>query len=421
MNKKISVSLVVIGDEILNGRTKDLNGSFLAKFLFEKGMHLSSMHFIKDDEAQMFDTFKKAMNEADVVMTSGGVGPTIDDKTKKVLANFFNQKIIEREDVAKIVTENYIRFGRSWQKNLNHYHFFPENFIAVNNPKGLAPGLAFFDQHSQKLFLSGPGVPREFQVMNEQEFLPLIKNYFQDRFVMNRQTVIRTTGIPEEKIFNELCPTLWDDLEKFGKVSSLPHTIGIDIVISYEGDDEFYQQNHQAIIQLIKGSPLASYVWQFGNIPLPHLVLNKAKELKITFGFAESCTGGLTSSKITDLSGSSEVFYGSIISYDNKIKMKQLNVNESTLKNFGAVSIECAKEMALGARLNLGVDYAVSITGIAGPNGGSAEKPVGTVVIGFSTKEKTEAKIYQFPGDRVKLKDRFSDMALLTLLNCFDV
>ncbi len=415
----LSVSMIVIGDEILNGRTTDLNGSWLSKYLFKKGLELKSLRFIKDNVEEINLALAASMNESDVIITSGGIGPTLDDKTKSTLANYFGKKLVERDDIAEIVTENYVRFGRVWARESNFYHFFPEDFIGIKNPKGLAPGIGFYSG-DKKLIMAAPGVPREFMAMVEEEFYPLIKKYYAERLKENFQTVIRTQGVPEEKIFFELCPTLWNDLEVFGKVSSLPHTIGIDIVVSYHGNEKIHLEKNEQIKKLIAKTPLASHVWQWGNSSVSELVLKKAKELKRTFGFAESCTGGLTSSKITDLSGSSEVFYGSVISYDNSIKENILAVKTETLKQFGAVSIETATEMAQGLLKILKTDYAISITGVAGPTGGSVEKPVGMVVIGFASKNKSGAHVFQFPGDRIRVKDRFSDKALLTLLELME-
>lgn len=415
MENSLSVSMIVIGDEILNGRTTDLNGSWLTKYLFKQGLTFKSLRFIRDNTDEINQALTASLNESDVVITSGGIGPTLDDKTKNTLADFFGKKIIERSDVAKIVTENYIRFGRTWAPETNHYHFFPEDFIAVSNPRGLAPGLGYYSP-KQKLVLAAPGVPREFTEMVELEFYPLIKKFFAEKIKPNSQTVIRTQGIPEEKIFFELCPQLWKELEAFGKVSSLPHTIGIDIVISYQADEIEFLKKDKLIREHVESTALAPYVWQWGNKPVNELVFEKAREKKCTFAFAESCTGGLTSSKITDLPGSSEVFYGSIISYDNSVKENVLGVKTGTLKKFGAVSAETAEEMARGVRELLKTDYAVSISGIAGPGGGSVEKPKGMVAIGYASKTKSGAHVFQFPGDRIKLKDRFSDKALLTLL-----
>jgi nicotinamide-nucleotide amidase len=415
----LSVSMIVIGDEILNGRTTDLNGSWLAKFLFKKGLELTSLRFIRDNIEEINVALTSSLNESDIVITSGGIGPTVDDKTKSTLANFFGKKLIDREDVAEIVTLNYQRFGRTWNRESNFYHFFPEDFIGINNPKGLAPGIAYHCP-ANKLVLSAPGVPREFMAMVEEEFYPIIKKKFEGRLKENFQTVVRTQGVAEEKIFFELCLNLWDELERFGKVSSLPHTIGIDIVISYQGNGQIHKEKNEQIKKLILSTAIAENVWQWGNSPLNELVLQKAKDKKVTFGFAESCSGGALSSKMTDLPGSSEVFYGSIISYDNSIKENILGVKSDTLKSFGAVSVETAKEMAEGALKILKTDYAISTTGIAGPTGGTTDKPVGTVAIGFASKNKSGSFLFQYPGDRIRLKDRFSDKALLILLELME-
>jgi len=417
---QLNVSMIVIGDEILNGRTTDLNGSFLSKYLFKKGLNFKSLRFIRDDVEEINKALTDSINESDIVITSGGIGPTLDDKTKTVMANYFGKKIIERDDVADIVTKNYIRFGRTWQPGHNYYHFFPEDFTPVSNPRGLAPGIAYYQDAQKKLIMAGPGVPREFTEMVDKEFLPLIKKYYSERIGEFYQTVIRTTGVSEEKIFFELCPTLWKELERFGKVSSLPHTIGIDIVVSYTADEKEHLSKSLAIKNHLSSSPLGPHVWQYGNSPVNELVLAKARELKATFSFAESCTGGLTSSKITDLSGSSEVFMGGVVSYANEAKENLLGVKEETLKKFGAVSVETAKEMAEGAREKFNTDFAISITGIAGPTGGTPEKPEGTVAIGYAGKNFSGAQKFLFPGDRIRRKERFSDMALLMLLHLME-
>jgi nicotinamide-nucleotide amidase len=420
MNESLNLSMIVIGDEILNGRTTDLNGSWLAKYLFQKGLSLKAIRFVRDNKSEINAALSASIKESDIILTSGGIGPTLDDKTKNTLADYFNQKIIERDDVAQIVTQNYLQFGRIWQSSLNHYHFFPEHFVATNNPKGLAPGITYWDKSNQKLILAAPGVPKEFSAMVDLEFLPLIKKHFGHRIKDNFQTVIRTNGIPEEKIFFELCPTLWSDLEKYGKVSSLPHVIGIDIVISYSASEAEHIKRESDIHKLIKEGPLSNYVWQYGNLPISDLVFKKALDLKCTFSFAESCTGGLASSKITDMAGSSEIFLGAVVSYSNEAKMDLLNVKAETLKEYGAVSEQVATEMAFGAREKLKTDFAISLTGIAGPTGATPQKPLGLVFIGYASKTKSGAKSFQFPGDRSKRKDRFSDMALLILLNLME-
>jgi nicotinamide-nucleotide amidase len=415
-SSSLNVSMIVIGDEILSGRTSDLNGNWLAKFLFKTGLNFKAIRFIQDDQNEIFKALNSSFEESEIVITSGGIGPTLDDKTKNSLASYFNKKIIERDDVAEIVTKNYIQFGRTWTKEHNNYHFFPEDFTATNNPRGLAPGITYFDHTKNKLLLAGPGVPREFTQIVEQEFLPIIKHNFSNRFQENFQTVIRTKGVAEEKIFFELCPTLWQELENFGKVSSLPHTIGIDIIVSYYGNLDEHNLKLKKIRSIIELSQLATHVWQYGNKPINEMVLEYANENKFLFAFAESCTGGLVSSKITDLSGASSTFLGGVISYANSAKSHLLNVQDDTLNKFGAVSIETATEMAIGARDQFKADFAVSISGIAGPGGGTVQKPTGTVVIGYASKNINGARSFIFPGDRIRRKERFADMALLTLL-----
>ncbi len=416
----LKVSMIVIGDEILNGRTSDLNASWLSKFLFNKGLHFNEIRFIRDGESEILEALEAEFKHSDIVITSGGIGPTQDDLTKKVLAKYYGKKLIERADIAKIVTENYERFGRAWKPEQNFYHHFPEDFIGIKNPKGLAPGLGFYDEKKQTLLLSGPGVPREFSEMTETEFFPLIEKIFSGKIKTNYQTVVRTHSVPEEKIFGELAPHLWGELEAFGKVSSLPHTIGIDIVVTYQGDINAHLAKQEKIKAIFEKSAIKEFVWQYGNKSLSELILDLARSKKITFGFAESCTGGLTASKFTDLAGSSDVFKGGIIAYSNEIKKQFLGVSDETLKNFGAVSEECAKEMAFGAKNNLKVDIAISTTGIAGPTGGTFEKPLGTVCFGVSFKEQLISEKNIMPGDRVRKKDRFSDKALLILLRAIE-
>lgn len=414
MNKKLKVIMLVIGDEILNGRTKDLNGAFFTKFLFEIGAICEQIHFIKDQKETILNFIDSSLKTADVVITSGGIGPTKDDLTKEILAEYFGMKLIERSDVELIIQDNYQRFNRTWEKNLNFYHHFPEHFTPLVNLKGLAPGLAYFEKKSEKMIFSLPGVPREFQSMLTNQVLTNLKKYFPNKLSDNHQVVVRTFGIPEEKIFGELCPNLWEELEKFGKVSSLPHTIGIDIVVTLNELSELDNQKEK-VRNIFLNSKLKDSIWNFGKESLEELILNFMSSKNLTVSTAESCTGGFIASKITNLSGSSKIFNGSVVSYANSIKTKILEIDASIIEQKGAVSLEVAELMAKNANRKLESDYCISTTGIAGPGGGSAEKPVGTVCIGIASKNSSNSFLYRFPGDRIRLKERFADMALLHL------
>lgn len=418
----VKIIFLAVGNELLSGRTQDLNTIYLAKTLNESGLEFLEVQILKDDEKIMAEAIKNALLRADVVIMSGGIGPTKDDKTKKVLADTFFKKILPREDAKLCTKVNYARLQRHWDPNLNFYHHFPEDFFPVNNPRGLAPGLAYFISHAnqqieqKKVVLAAPGVPNEFQAMLRDEFIPLMATHFGHRIAKRFQTIIRTKGIAEENIFGELIPTLWEDLSRMGEVSSLPHTLGIDIVVtSYE------ENQSKKIYDFITHSKLAPYIWQLGPLSIAELVLKNALAKKITFGLAESCTGGLVSSKITDIPGSSCAFYGSIICYDNSIKEKILGVSPDTLSQFGAVSVEVAKEMAQGALKKLQTDIIISLSGIAGPDGGTDIKPVGTLALGYATKNQCSAKLITFPfRDRIRLKERFAEESLVLLKELID-
>jgi nicotinamide-nucleotide amidase len=215
-----------------------------------------------------------------------------------------------------------------------------------------------------------------------------------------------------------MAPQLWDQLESFGEISSLPHPLGVDIGVKIQADSLIaLTEKEQKIHSIVKKSKISSSIWHIGAETIEEVIIQKAKEKNLKIGFAESCTGGLLASRITDMPGSSSIFWGSIISYSNEVKINCLDVKEKTLREFGAVSKETAFEMAIGARQKLSVDIAVSTTGIAGPGGATPGKPVGTVGIAVSTKSKTVSEMYHYNGNRTSLKYSFSQAALFQMLD----
>lgn len=407
------IDFIVIGDELLNGKISERNTAELAKMARQCHHTLNQVHIIGDNENQFNVSMKQALKQADIVITSGGLGPTQDDQTKNMLSNYFKKSQSESKEALKLVKEIYQSKEREYDEKNFHYHILPKDFIALDNKTGFAPGL-FFEYENQLVFAT-PGVPHEFNKMFELEILPLINKKFSSETELFNFTA-RTWKVPESKIFEELDPTLWDKLASFGKVTSLPHIFGVDIGVSLDTDKINLAKSQEALKRIIESSPIAEYVWQFGSKSLAQVIVDEASEKGLTLGFSESCTGGLCASMITDISGSSKVFWGSVVSYANEVKVKSLNVSEETLKTHGAVSEQTALEMAIGVRAHLAVDIAISTTGIAGPSGGSEKKPVGTVGIGFATKDSSSSKLYYFKGDRELLKQRFANKALITLL-----
>jgi nicotinamide-nucleotide amidase len=403
----MNAELIIIGNELLNGKISDQNTKEFATFCRDQGINLQRVTIIQDNEESFNSIMSQATKQSDIIVTSGGLGPTKDDLTKQMLASFFNKEIKFSNEALRIVDFQYSSKDRVFNKETSDYQNIPKDFEALLNPIGYAPAL-FYSFDSKKFIIATPGVPSEFKSIINTSLkakLPKINT-------KNNQVIVKTRFIPEAKIFNDLCPGLWEKLEKYGEVSSLPNPLGVDIgVILNDSSDR------EVVTSIICDSNIKENIWHVGSDSLEELVVKEAKDKKVTFGFAESCTGGLCASRITNVSGCSEVFWGSVVSYANEVKERVIDVNSHTLKEHGAVSLETAKEMAIGAKASMNCDVIVSTTGIAGPGGGSPDKPVGTVAIGFTSKEESGSKLFNFNGNREDLKFRFSQAALFKLLD----
>ena len=412
----MNIHLILIGNELLNGKIQDKNAAWLASFTHENHFKLDQVHIVPDDEQMFKETLKAATKSADIVLTSGGLGPTQDDLTKKMMAKFFDKTIAFSESSLSITQNHYSRYQREYQQDKFDYHNIPKDFIPFHNPVGFAPGLGYyFDKN--KFIASAPGVPSEFRSMVEEVIFPYLKEKLTFDTLLQKHVTIKTWKVPESKIFMKMAPGLWERLSEIGQVSSLPHLGGVDIGVEIKAETwEEIKIKEKQIISLINETEVKDHVWNIGSESLEEVIVQKAISKNLKIGFAESCTGGLCASRITDISGSSAVFWGSIVSYSNEVKMKALGVSEQTLKDHGAVSLETAKEMATGALKNMNLDIAITTTGIAGPGGGSIEKPVGTVGIGVATKTNASSEVFQFQGNREQLKFRFSQVALFKLL-----
>ncbi len=404
------IGMLIIGTELLQGKITDANTVWLAQFLRPWNLRLRMTMTTSDHNEDIQAALQMLYQRCDVVVCSGGLGPTADDITKDSLAQFFGKKVIPQAGARVVAEENYARFFRTLAAD-HGYGYLPEDFIALNNPSGFAPGLWFTE--NKRYLLAAPGVPKEFRDMLTEHFPKLVAPMMKSGGVINLLN-FRTRGVPEERIFKELAPGLWDELSAFGAVSSLPHVLGVDIGVTLEGDVELKTARVQ---QIMRQSPVAPHIWHEGHESIEEVIVKKAREKNLTLGFAESCTGGLCSHRMTNISGSSSVFWGSVVSYDNSVKQNLLHVNPGTIQQHGAVSEATAMEMAKGAREALGVDIAISLTGIAGPLGGSTDKPVGTVWVGVARANELKALRFEYSGDRETLKLRFSQIALYTLLD----
>jgi len=409
----MKISLLVIASEVLEGKVQDINTLNLSKFLKSQNKTLEQVITVSDRPDQILKALS-SLKESDLVVISGGMGPTPDDLTKNTIAMFLGTELISTDNSKEVAKRNYKNRGYPFPEN-HPYQLIPEKSQALFNPEGYAPGLLFHHGHSN--FISLPGVPREFKAMIEMHLPKLLDVENIELF----DFIIRTKNIGEERILKKLDPTLWEKLSSFGKVASLPYLYGVDITVRLQTNsvEEMFQKK-KALESFILGHPLKEYVWHIGEESLEECIITKAKNLNVRFGFAESCTGGLCSDKITNINGSSSVFYGSLICYNTDIKTGFLKVDPRLIEQFDVVSAPVATQMASGLRSLFPIDLAISLTGYAGPHAKEDEIPVGTVFIGVSSKLGDHTYHHHFVGDRKRLKEYFYQVALFQLLETLE-
>lgn len=415
----MQIGFLIIASEVLDGKITDANTKLLADFLKIHHLEIQRAMIARDEKKSIQDALTSLFSTCDLVVTSGGLGPTKDDITKETIAEILGREMLYSEQAHKVSIENYRKFNREFPGKEHGYCFLPEGFTALNNDTGFAPG--FCTTHQDKFLFCVPGVPRELKSMVDEHLMTFISSKLKRDGVLG-SVIIRTKKVPEEKIFAQIDPMLWDKLEKFGEVSSLPVLMGVDIGVKIKAkDNDEMASKTSAVMRIIAESPIKDHVWHFGPESIEEKIVTLANQKKIKFGFAESATGGLCSHRITNISGSSQCFMGSVVCYDEKVKQHVLGVSARTLKECTAVSIKCAEEMAEGLKNNFSLDIAISITGFAGPGGGNDKFPVGSVCIGKSVQKKSpSAEDFQFKGDREILKQRFSQAALYVLLEELD-
>lgn len=411
----MNIGLLIIGSEVLDGKITDSNTKTLAEYLRTLHLEISESMSCRDSKDAIIKALKQLYSNCDIVITSGGLGPTRDDITKETLGEFLGKKLVFNEASLKIAEQNYARFNRPFPGKDHGYCYLPESFVPLENSTGFAP--AFYCLKDKKLLLSGPGVPREFRSLLEDHFVKVASDFLEKDIFFDHVTA-RTKNVPEEKIFSEVDPSLWEKLEAFGDVSSLPILMGVDVGVKLKAkSSEELSVKIKAVKEIFEKSPVRKHIWHFGKESIEEKIVTLACQKNIKFGFAESATGGLCSHRITNIKGSSSCFMGSVVCYDEKVKEHVLNVKKETLEKHTAVSVECAQEMASGLANNFSLDIAISITGYAGPGGGTERHPVGSVCIGRAGKQvSVSSQEMVLKGDREILKQRFSQAALYALL-----
>jgi nicotinamide-nucleotide amidase len=392
----MKAEIITIGDEILIGQTVDTNSAWMAKRLNKLGIAIAQITSISDTREHILWALKEAEPRADLVLMTGGLGPTRDDITKITLCEYFGTELVMHDDIREQIEDYFNRRGVPVLEVNRKQAELPATCTPIPNVRGTAQGMWF--EHNGTVFVSMPGVPYEMQGIMEDHLLEKIKNHFTTPHI--EHYTIMTHGIGESLLADKVAD--WEDSldAEDIHIAYLPSPGVVKVRLSATGDDadaikEKVKRKAKEFLQLA-----GEHVFAIGDEPIEKAVGELLRKHKLTVGSAESCTGGGVAAALTSVAGSSDYFMGSIVAYHNKIKMEQLGVQAETLMDHGAVSEATVLEMAEGARKQLGVDYAMATSGVAGPDGGSEEKPVGLVWIAVAGPKRTVAQECRFGRDR---------------------
>jgi nicotinamide-nucleotide amidase len=403
--------IITIGDEILIGQIVDTNSAWMAQVLNNIGIRVKQITSVSDDEEHIIEALKLAESRAEVILITGGLGPTKDDITKLTLARYFNMGFRRDEETLAHVTAIFSRMNRPMIESNKKQADVPDRCIVVQNANGTAPCM-WFNEHN-KIFISMPGVPHEMMYIMEEEILPRLKSGFNLPSIYHKTMLTAGLG---ESFLAERIADIESALPDYIKLAFLPKLGQVRLRLSGTSRDE--AQLHQDIDHYasLLADRLQDFVIVEDDIALEKAVLDMMKAKGLTLSTAESCTGGYIAHLLTKHAGSSAVFIGGGVTYSNELKMAVLGVQAETLNQFGAVSEETVKEMALGAIKNFKTDYAIAVSGIAGPDGGTTEKPVGTVWIAIANAQGVEAKLHHFGNKRTQNIERSASSALSMLI-----
>lgn len=407
------VEIINIGDELLIGQVINTNASWMGQMLSRNGFEVVQMTSVSDQSEEIAESVRLAMTRADIVLLSGGLGPTKDDITKKTLADFFNSEMYFNEESYLNVKRLFKARGFDVMEVNKNQAYLPVKAEALPNMNGTAFGMWF--QQDEKVVISMPGVPFEMKAMMEQEVLPRLIKRFQPAKYYHK--TIMTQGVGESVIAS-MIEDIEDQLPEHISLAYLPRPGIVRLRLSARGQEmDKLQAEVEKEVKKIEAVLGYKTVFAYDDQAIEEALAGILKDSGITIATAESCTGGNIAHLITSVPGSSAYFSGSIISYSNQAKKELLAVKESDIDEYGAVSEAVVRQMAEGAKKALQTDYAVSTSGIAGPDGGTDDKPVGATWIAVSGPHKTIAVLHQFGEHRGRNITRAS----LTAINMLRV
>lgn len=407
----MNVDIITIGDELLIGQVVDTNSAWMGQVLGDEGFHVVHKTTIGDKEQDILDAFAEAMQRSEVVLVTGGIGPTKDDITKQTLCKFFNTSLCFSEEVLATI-ENIFRKSGKVMNNLTYNQaYVPESCTVIQNSMGTAP-ITWFERDG-KILVSMPGVPSEMKWAITREILPRLKNQFPRDEYIKHQT-LWVSGYTESALAIRLA-NFENEMPAFVTLAYLPTPGLIRLRLSAYHANE--QQVNKAIAELTHKLKeiLNENILAEEDKPIQEIIGDILRKKGLLLGTAESCTGGKIAEMITSIAGSSDYFVGGIVSYSNNVKHQILDVSNLSLDTYGAVSRQVVEEMAQGAIKTLNCDCAVATSGIAGPGGGTADKPVGTVWIAAACGGKIKSEQFLLGKDREQNIMRSANMALLML------
>lgn len=402
--------IITIGDELLIGQVVDTNSAWMAEKLNEAGIELYQVTSVHDDREHILAAIDEAMQRVDIVLTTGGLGPTKDDITKGVLCEYFGTTLVESEQVREHICALYSKRPDVLNRLTATQWQVPQDADILPNRVGSAPLMVF--HKGEKVLASMPGVPYEMMTGMEEQILPYLQRYMQGdgkHDIIHRTILV--SGISESGLAIRI--EAWEDaLPKSIHLAYLPKDSTIRLRLSSYGEATAEEIDRQIGLLL----PLiGEYVVETDDVPLEVHIGEMLKQRGQTIATAESCTGGKLAALLNKHAGSSAFYKGSVVAYANEVKVNVLGVSPETLKTQGAVSEETVLQMAEGVRRLLGTDYAIATSGIAGPDGGSTEKPVGTVWIGWATPTGSSAECFQLGKLREQVTDRACMKAMIGL------
>jgi len=406
----MQIEILTIGTELLLGYTVDTNGAELGRALAAVGVRVSRRVSVEDRAEAIRDAVAEALRRTGAVVTTGGLGPTSDDVTKRVIAEVFGMPLEFREEIWQALVERFGRFGRAPAERNRGQAEVPRGATVLPNRWGTAPGLWLETEKGLAILL--PGVPAEMRQLLHHEVLPRLSSRVTGGTVIRART-LRTFGLPESSVADRLAGAEADVAPL--SLAYLPGVYGVDLRLVAWGlpaaeADARLAQGLERLRQSV-----GDHAYGEDDSDLAAVVLDRLRVREMKLAVAESCTGGALGERITAIAGSSEVFVGGVIAYDNAVKVSELGVPEALLQQHGAVSEPVARAMAAGAARKFRVRAALSVTGIAGPTGGTPDKPVGLVFLGGSLDGETWVTRSVFPGDRGEIRARAAQAALFGL------